>query len=150
MIDIAGQPGGDPRIGVKKVQLLDMNAFAMGTEHFAIPAGNPRSGCGKAQIPDGPMGPAVNSASPLTASLTDGLESFVGLRSDVSHCHFWRNCLTDNFDSTKGEIGCYTGYGHRRPPWVIVFLGKKTLYPSELPDVHSVLKTCPFNLNFHN
>jgi hypothetical protein len=34
------------------------------------------------------------------------------------------NRLIDNFDSTKGEIGCYSGRGHRRPPLYRVFLGR--------------------------
>jgi len=101
-----------------------MDAVTVSTKHLAILAGDPQPGSGKVQIPNFAPGPAVNTGCPLAASVADGLKALVGLNLDVSSAGLWCNRLIDNFDSTKGKIGCYSGYGHRRPPLYTVFLGR--------------------------
>jgi hypothetical protein len=111
---------------MKQLQILDINALAVGTEQLAVMAGNPGPGCSKAQVSYLALSPTVDAVGPFAAPLTDGLEPFVWLHLYGSFCCQWGNFLMDNFDSTKGEIGCYTGCGHRRSPFGKVYLGRKT------------------------
>ena len=101
-----------------------MDALTVSTKHFSVFACYPQPGGCQVQIPNLAPGPAVNTGSPSAASMAYGLEPLVGLQMDVSCCGLGCNRLTYNFDSTKGEIWCYTDSGHRRPPLDIVFLGR--------------------------
>jgi len=124
LIDIAGQSSRDPKIRVKELQILDMDTVTVSTKHFAIFASHPQPGSGEVQIPKLASGPAVNTRSPLAASVANGLKTLVGLHPDLSSSSFGGNRLFDNFDSTEGEIWCYTDNGHCRPPLDKVFLGR--------------------------
>jgi len=84
LIDITGQSSCHPQIKVKQLQILDMDALTVSTKHFAILAGDPQPGSGKVQVPNLAPGPAVNTRSPLTASVADGLKPLVGLHLNVS------------------------------------------------------------------
>ena len=105
---------------MKQLQIFDLNALIGSTKHLSIPARDPSLCRVEAQVLNLALSLTVNSASSLVASLTDGLKAFVGFHMDMSPGCIGGNCLIDNFDSTKGEIGCYSRYGHRRPPLVIV------------------------------
>jgi len=102
---------------MKQFQILDMNALTVSAKHFAISAGDPGQCRSKTQVSDLALGPTVDSGGPLAATLADGLKAFVGFHMDMSPGCLGGDRLIDNFDSTKGEIRCYTEYGHRRPPW---------------------------------
>jgi hypothetical protein len=103
-IDISGQARCHPQVRVKQLQILDMDAMAVSTKYFAIPAGNPGTGTGQVQIPNPALSPTVNTGCSPAAFLANGSKSFVGLRVNVGACCFGRNALSHNFDSTKGEI----------------------------------------------
>jgi len=109
---------------MKELQILDMDTLTACTKHFAIPAGDPKPSGGHVQVPNFALGPTVNPCGFVAASVTDGLVALVGLHPDMSCKSLGCNALIDNFDSTKGEIGCYGGNGHRRPPLGMVFLGR--------------------------
>jgi hypothetical protein len=111
----------------------------MGTEQFAVVAIDPDRCGGKVQIPHLALGPAVHPGGRLATAMANGLKALVGLYLNPSFGRIFRNLLADNFDSTKRKIGCYSGFGHRRPPLDMFFLGRKNQYPLEVPDVHSVL-----------
>jgi hypothetical protein len=106
---------------MKKFQAFDMNSPAVGTKYFAIAAVEPDLGRSYVQISDPALGPAVNGGGRETAPMANRYKPLVGLHLDMSGIGFGCNVLVDNFDSTKGEIRCYSGYGHRRPPLDIVF-----------------------------
>ena len=123
--------------------MLDADAMTMATEQFAIMTVDPHRCGGQVQIPHPALGPAVHAGGLAAAAMADRLKAFVGFYLDAGFGSVLGNELIDNFDSTKGEIGCYSGCGHRRPPWDIFFLGRKNAYPFEGPDVHSVLVDDP-------
>jgi|TARA_B100001971_G_C18170047_1_gene526549 hypothetical protein len=111
---------------VEQFQILVMDALTVDTKQFAIPTGDPGPCRGKAKISNLALGPTVDSRSLLTALLTNGLKALIGLRLYMGSGRIGRNRLADNSYSTKGEIGCYTGYGHRRPPLDLVYLDRQT------------------------
>ena len=94
----------------------------MRTEHFAIVTFDPDRRGGQVQIPDPALGPAVHPSGSLPTAVTDRLKALVGLYPYLGLASVFQNDLVDNFDSTKGEIGCYSGLGHRRPPSDRVYL----------------------------
>jgi hypothetical protein len=61
----------------------------------------------------------------VAATMANGLKAPVGLYLDVCFGSVFENGLIYDFDSTKREIGCYSEFGHRRPPLDIFFLGRK-------------------------
>ena len=95
----------------------------MGTEQFAVVAIDPDRCGGKVQIPHLALSPTVHSGGRLATAMANGLKALVGLYLNPGFGRIVRNLLVDNFDSTKREIGCYGGYGHRRPPLDRVYLG---------------------------
>jgi hypothetical protein len=101
---------------MEQLQILDMHPLTTGAEHLAIPAGHPESGRGDTQIPDFALGPAVHPGSLLTATVTQWPEAPIGLDVDMGLTDIGCYLLMDNFDSTEGEIRCYTESGHRGPP----------------------------------
>ena len=92
-----------------------MNAFAMCTEQFAIPAGNPGLCRSKVEVSNLSTCPTVDTGGFLATIVTDGVVSIVGFPGYVSYGCLGCNGLIDNFESTKGEICCYTGYGQVKP-----------------------------------
>jgi hypothetical protein len=102
---------------MKKFHILDVNTMAMGTKYFAISASKPNMGSGYVQIAYLSQCPTVNAGSFAAATMADRLKAPVGLQLDMRFAGLGGNLLVDNFDSTKGEIRCYTEFGHRRPPF---------------------------------
>ena len=111
-------------MSMEELQIFDMDSVTMRTDDFSIATIEPYLGGCHAQVSDTALGPAVNCSLCVATSLTDRCKSLVGLHLDMSRIGFGCNALIDNFDSTKGEIGCYSGYGHRRPPVDIVYLAR--------------------------
>ena len=101
---------------MKQLQVLDMHALTTRAKHFAISTGHPESGRGDAQIPDFALRPAVHPGCLLTTTVTQRPVAPIGLDVDIGLADIGVYFLVDNFDSTKGEIRCYTKSGHRRPP----------------------------------
>jgi hypothetical protein len=64
---------------MKKLQILDMDTLTLRTNQLAVSASDPHAGCGHVQIPHCTFGPAVYTASFLTATMTDWLKAFVWL-----------------------------------------------------------------------
>jgi hypothetical protein len=107
---------------MKQLQILDTDLMAFGAKQFAIPTGKPHFGSCHVQIANRALSPAVDSSGFFAATLTNGLKAFVGLSLDARLGSIGQNLLIDNFDSTKGEIRCYSQCGHRRPPLYRFFL----------------------------
>ena len=84
----------------------------------------------------------MNSGGTLATFVADWLEPLVGLYLNMGSSGLAVDALIDNFDSTKGEIRCYTGCGHRRPPLDIVYLGRQTYILGDTG--------CPFYLKSFN
>jgi len=121
-----GQSQRYPKIGMKQIQSLDMNAVAVRTKHFAIMTCHPQLSGSHIQISNLALGPAVDAGCRLATFVADWLKALVGLYLNMGHRCLAVDILADNFDSTKREIRCYSGYGHRRPPSDIVYLGRQT------------------------
>jgi hypothetical protein len=77
----------------------------MAAPHVEPVSGN---GCKKS-----PFGFTVYFRGPLATAVTDRLKVLVVLYPDLCLVGVFQNRLLDNFDSTKREIGCYSGFGHR-------------------------------------
>jgi hypothetical protein len=103
--------------------------LTMRTKQLAVTTCNPDFGGGQVQIPHCALAPAVHTGSFLAAKMTDGLKAFVGFYLNASLAGIGQNALIDNFDSTKGEIRCYSGSGHRRPPLDNYLFRKHIYYP---------------------
>jgi len=99
-----------------------MTAFC--TKKLPITTGYPDKGVRQVQVSYRSLGPAVSRGGLFPAAITDRMEPFVGFCMDVSFVDIGKNSLFYNFDSTKGKVWCYSGYGHRRPPVYKVFLGR--------------------------
>ena len=111
----------------------------MSTKELPIATGYPHPcGC-QVQIPYCALGPAVSCGDFFSATMTDGMKSFVGFCMDSSLAGIGKKRLFYNFDSTKGKVWCYSGYGHRRPPLDNVYLGRQTYIHRDTG--------CPFYLN---
>jgi hypothetical protein len=67
---------------MKKLQILDTHALASWAKQLAVTAFDPNSGGCHTQIAYRALGPAVNTASFLTATMTNGSKSFAGLNLD--------------------------------------------------------------------
>jgi hypothetical protein len=89
---------------MKQLQILDTHALATRAKQLAVTASDPYPGTGHVQVAYGTFGPTVDTASFLTATMTDGLKAFVGLSLNARFAGVGQNRLTENFDSTKGEI----------------------------------------------
>jgi hypothetical protein len=122
VVNIKRQALGYPQIRMKQLQILDTDLMTFDTKQFAIPTGKPHFGSCQVQIANRALCPTVDSSGFLAATLTNGLKAFVGLRLNARLGSIGQNLLIDNFDSTKGEIRCYSQCGHRRPPLYRFFL----------------------------
>ena len=71
--------------------------------------------------------------------LVEGLEALVGNDFDPSLGGLQKDRLTDNPDSTKGEVRCYTEVEHCWPPLDNFLADIQVYYPLEVPNVHSCL-----------
>jgi hypothetical protein len=111
---------------MKKLQIFDMDAMAMRTENLSIKTRNPNPGSSHVQVPDLASCPTVNTTGDTAAFVANRLKTFVGLHLEKCYVCVGYMALIDNFDSTKGEIRCYTQSGHRRPPFGKVCLGQQT------------------------
>ena len=120
MMNIKGEPVGDPQIRIKQLQIFDANLMTPDTKQLAIMTGDPNFCCDQIQISNRTLRPTVDAGSLLTTTLTNGLKALVGLSLNARLAGIGQKLLIDNFDSTKGEIRCYTDCGHCRPPWVSV------------------------------
>jgi len=123
MVNIERQPVGHPQIRMKQVQIFDADLTAVGTKQLAVLTGKPDLGACQIQIANRALGPTVDSGGFLAAALTNRVKAFVGLSLNTRLAGIGQNLLIDNFDSTKGEIRCYSSSGHRRPPLDIFFHG---------------------------
>jgi hypothetical protein len=108
---------------MKQLQIFDADLMAVGTKQLAILTGNPHFCCCQVQIANRALSPTVDTGGFLTTTLTNRLKALVGLSLNASLGGIGQNLLIDNFDSTKGEIRCYSSYGHRRPPLGNLFVG---------------------------
>jgi hypothetical protein len=66
----------------------------------------------------------VDPGSLLAATLTNRLEALVGLSLKARLVGIGQNLLMGNFDSTMGEIRCYTDSKHSRPLFEFFLIGK--------------------------
>jgi hypothetical protein len=138
-VDISGEALGHPQVGVKQIQVLDNDSLAMGTEDLAILALEPDLGRGQIEISYGPLGPAVDLGTLLVAEVADRVKPFVGNHIHPGLGRMRKSELANETDAGKGEIGCYTEIGHRRPPERFFLVGKQDYNPLEIPDVHFCL-----------
>jgi len=122
---------------MEQLQILDADSLAMKTKDLAVPAIQPYPSRGPIQIPHGSLSPAVNLPALLPAQMADRIESLVWNHFDPGLSGSEKNRLSDNSDSRKGEIFCYTQCGHRWPPLDNIL--SQVYYPSEIPDVHFCL-----------
>jgi hypothetical protein len=106
--DITRQSLGDPHIRVEKIELFDGNLLTVGTNDLPVMAEYPDPCLPKIQISDPPSLLAVNPSGLLSTDMADRLESFVGCRLQVSLLGIAGHPLSENTDSRKGEIVCYT------------------------------------------
>jgi len=138
-VDVSGKALGYPQVGVKQIQVLDNDSLAMGTEDLAILALEPDLGRGQIEISYGSLGPTVDVGALLAAEMADGVKTFVGNGVDPGLGRMRKSELADETDTRKGEKGCYTEIGHRRPPGRFFLVGKQDYIPLEIPDVHFFL-----------
>jgi len=123
-VDVCGQPPRDAQIGVKQIQPLDHDPSAAGAVELAVAAIEPHPGAGHVQVPDRTARPAVNRGGFRAAVMAHGGKAPVGCHPDMHAVGLRGHRLALDFDSTKGEVRCYSGSGHRRPPGGLVFLGR--------------------------
>jgi len=83
LIHVACHSVGDSQVRVKKLQILDTHALATRAKQLAVAASDPYPGAGHVQIAYATFGPAVDSASFLTATMTHGPMPFAGLGQDT-------------------------------------------------------------------
>jgi hypothetical protein len=89
---------------MKKLQILDADSLAMGTQQFAVIAAQPDLSASQVQIPYRALSPAVDAGSLLPAQMTNGLKALVRNNIDYRFGCGAIQRLFGNFDSTKGEI----------------------------------------------
>ena len=124
---------------MKQFQIFDDDSLAMETEDLAILALEPDLSRGQIEISYGPLGPAVDVTALLAAEVTDWVKPLVGNDIHPGLGRMRKNGLADETDARKGEIGCYTEIGHRRPPEGFFLVGKQDYNPLGIPDVHFCL-----------
>jgi hypothetical protein len=138
-VDVSGEALGDPQVGGEQVQVFDYDSLAVETKDLAILALEPDLSRGQIEISYGPLGPAVDVGAWLTTEVADRVESFVGSHIHPGLRRMGKNELANKMDPRKGEKGCYTEIGHRRPPGDFFLVGKQDYNPLEIPDVHFCL-----------
>jgi len=148
-VDVCGQPPRDAQIGVKQIQPLDHDPSAAGAVEFAVAAIEPHPGAGHVQVPDRTARPAVNRGALRAAVMAHGHKTLVGCHPDMHASRLRGHRLALDFDSTKGEERCYSGFGHHRPPADRVFLRRSTYTPGD-PGCPLYLKSQPIPLSSIN
>jgi hypothetical protein len=138
-VDVSGEALGYPQVGVKQFQVFDDNSLAVETEDLSILALEPDLSGSKIEISYGPLGPAVDVGAWLAAEVADRVKTFVGHDVHPGLGRMRKGELANETDAAKGEIGCYTEIGHRRPPGDFFLVGKQDYIPFEIPDVHFCL-----------
>ena len=138
-VDVSGKALGYPQVGVKQIQVLDDDSLTMETEDLAILALEPDWSRGQIEISYGPLGPTVDVGAWLAAEVADRVKTFVGNDVHPGLGRMRKSELAHETDAGKGEIGCYTEIGHRRPPERFFLVGKQDYNPLEIPDVHFYL-----------
>jgi hypothetical protein len=138
-VDVSGEALGYPQVGVKQFQVFDDDSLAVETEDLAILALEPDLGRGQIEISYGSLGPAVDVGTLLVAEVADRMKTFVGNDLHPGLGRKGKSQLADETDARKGEKGCYTEIGHRRPPGGLFLVGKQDYIPFEIPDVHFCL-----------
>jgi hypothetical protein len=138
-VDVSGEALGYPQVRVKKFQVFDDDSLAVETKDLAILALEPDLGRGQVEISYGSLGPAVDVGALLAAEMADGVKTFVGNDIHPGLGRIRKSELADETDAGKGEIGCYTEIGHRRPPGEFFLAAKQDYNPFEIPDVHFCL-----------
>jgi hypothetical protein len=106
--NITRQSLGHPKVGVEEIELFDRNLLTVGTNDLSIMAVNPDSRRPKVQIPDPATLLAVSPSGLPSADMTERLESLVGDCLQVSLLSLARYPLSEDTDSRKGKIVCYT------------------------------------------
>jgi hypothetical protein len=130
-VDVSRQPPRDAQVGVKQIQLLDHDPSAVDAIELAVAAIEPDPGAGHVQIPDRTARPAVNRGGFLAAVMAHGCKALVGFHLNTSPVGLRGHRLALDLDSTKGEVRCYSGFGHHRPPVDRVFLRRSTYTPGD-------------------
>jgi hypothetical protein len=138
-VNVSGEALGDPQVGMKQIQVFDDNSLAMETEDLAILALEPDLSRGQIEISYGSLGPAVDAGTLLAAEMANRVKPFVGNHIHPGLGRMRKNGLANETDARKGEIGCYTEIGHRRPPERFFLVRKQDYNPLEIPDVHFCL-----------
>jgi hypothetical protein len=129
LINVKRQALGDTQIRIKQLQIFDTDMLTMWAKQLAVLTADPHFGRSQVQISHAALTPAVHRRSLLTAKIANGLKAFVGFYRNARFAGIGENILTDNFDSTKGEIRCYSDSGHRRPPLDNDLLCRHIYYP---------------------
>jgi hypothetical protein len=106
--DITRQSLGDPHVGIEKIEFFDGNLLTVETNDFPVVAEYPDPCLPKIQISDPPSLLAVDPSGLLSTDMADRLESLVGHYLQVSLLGIAGHPLSENTDSRKGEIVCYT------------------------------------------
>ncbi len=106
--NITRQSLGHPQVRIEQIELLDRNLVAVGTDDLPIMAVNPDSRWTKVQVPDPAFFLAVDSIGFPSADMATRLESLVGNRLQESPLDIAGYPLSEDTDSRKWEIVCYT------------------------------------------
>jgi hypothetical protein len=107
LINVIGQPSGNPDIGVKQFKVLDADPTAYRTIKLAVMAIKPDGGCCQVEITNPAFSPAVGGIGPVSASVTNRFKAPVRQYFNRGLGCIDINALIDNFYSTKGKIRCY-------------------------------------------
>ena len=101
---IARQSLGHPQVGIEQIELFDGGLTAVWADNFSVQTANPDTGRPEIQVAYPPSLPAVNSIRRLSAEMTDGTESLVGHRLQVSFLGIGGHLLPDDPNSREGKI----------------------------------------------
>lgn len=147
--NITRQPLGHPQVRIEQIELFDGNLLTVGTDDLPVLTVYPEACRTKVQVSDPPPLLAVDSSGPAPADMADRTESPVGDCLQISPLTVGGYPLSDNPDSWKGEIVCYTQRGHHRPPLDVDLEMTYLYYPLEIPDVHFLFQAFYFGLFFN-
>jgi len=106
--DITRQSLGHPHVRVEKIELFDGNLLTVLAEDLPVVTEYPDPCRTKVQVSNPPTLLAVNPGGLPSANMADRTESPVGDCLQVSPLGIGGHPLSENTDSWKGEIVCYT------------------------------------------